>query len=142
MQMLKSNDDAPLPWTSPEYVSLMRDIGEAPQGDRGTHRGDEEVPRDVYQDLMRREKRVLDTVDRVVNDSRKTAASSSGIAAMPFRDMLRKAMATGRVVLDDLVDARSISDVQHALLDDDRKIFVGGGLVAVAVAAALINAFA
>lgn len=135
----------PLPWNDPEYVRFVQALENNSNNlaslDGGGSPGKAEGPSEVYQSLINREKRALDTVDRVVNDARKTALASTQLVDMPMRALADRALHTGRSILDDLVDAGSADDVRVALLSGDRKVFLGGTLVLIAVAAALVASF-
>lgn len=139
---------APLPWNDPEYVrfvsalegsaNLVSTDGMLGQGVGG--RGPE-GPSEVYQSLIKQERRALDTVDRVVNDARKTALASTQLVDLPIRDLAYRAMHTGRTILDDLVNANSATDVKTALVSGERKVFLGAAFILLAIAAALVSSF-
>lgn len=145
------NDDRPdptipLPWNDPEYVRFVQAIQGSTNlvstdgmGNVGPSKSI--VPSDVYQSLMSQEKRALDTVDRVVNDARKTALRSSELVDLPMRDLGTRAMQMGKSIMDDLVVARDVADVRRALTAGDRKVFLGAALITVAVMAALVTSF-
>lgn len=142
---------APLPWNDPEYVRFVHALDDSSNlastdgmPDRGSDlvaAGRDAQPSEVYQSLINRERRALDTVDRVVNDARKTALASTQLIDMPVRALMHRAMGTGRSVLDDLVVAKSGQDVGDALLSGERKVFFGVALILVAIAAALVTSF-
>lgn len=143
---VSSEKGAPLPWNDPEYVrfvqalegstNLISDNGMGPidQGVRAS-------PSEVYQSLINRETRSLDTVDRVVNDARKTALASTQLIDMPVRALAVRAMSAAKSIMDDLVVASDFDDIQKALLLGDRKVFLGAVLIVVAIAAALVTSF-
>lgn len=135
---------APLPWNDPEYVrfvSALEGSANLVSTDGMGLQSGQSGPSDVYQSLLRQERRALDTVDRVVNDARKTALASTQLVDLPIRDLAFKAMHTGKSIMDDLVNANSASDVRVALVSGERKIFLGAALVVIAVAAALVTSF-
>lgn len=143
----------PLPWNDPEYVRFVQaldgstnlasstglPVNESPG--QSSQSVNSKAPSEVYQSLIDRETRALDTVDRVVNDARKTALASTQLVDMPVRALAFKAMQTGKAIMDDLVEAGSAQQVQVALLSGDRKVFFGATLILVAVAAALVTSF-
>jgi hypothetical protein len=95
----------------------------------GTDRGD-----DVYQHLMSRERRVLDTVDRVVNDAAKSDARADTLASMPLHELAMRSVSAVRSVFEDLVACRTLDDLRRALtIEQARRPFVGLALVAAAV---------
>lgn len=143
---------APLPWNDPEYVRFVQALdnsrnltstdGMQARGSRsGGFPSRDAAPSEVYQSLIQHERRALDTVDRVVNDARKTALASTQLVDMPVRALAYRAMATGRSVMDDLLLANSTEDVTHALVSGDRKVFLGAALIVIAIAAALVTSF-
>jgi hypothetical protein len=93
-----------------------------------------------YQHLMSREKRVLDTVDRLVNDSWRKDADSRSFLQLPLHEIGVRVMSTTTSLLDDLVAARSAQQVFAAFATGDRKIYVGVLLVALALALFFISA--
>lgn len=134
---------APLPWNDPEYVRFVQALDNSNNlvSSNGGVPGRQKGPSEVYQSLINREKRALDTVDRVVNDARKTALASTQLVDMPIRALVHRGLITGRSILDGLVDAKDVSDVQQALFSGDRKVFLGAALILIAVAAALVTSF-
>jgi hypothetical protein len=97
---------------------------------------------DVYSDLMSRERRVLDTVDRVVNDAIETRRnrSSSSLSGMPVHEVAMRTMGAVRSLWDDLINAASLEDVVTALIDPSRVLFLGIAIVALAVLMAIVLA--
>lgn len=142
-------NNAPLPWNDPEYVRFVQALdGQSNKisSDGMSRKGmgqDEKntSPSEVYQSLLKRERRALDTVDRVVNDARKTELASLELVDLPMRDLARRAMTTGKSMMDDLVEANCAADIGHALVSGDRKVFLGGALIIIAIASALVSSF-
>lgn len=131
----------PLPWNDPEYVRFVQALDSGGEVEGTGNPGNPGKPSEVYQSLIDRETRALDTVDRVVNDARKTALASTRLVDMPVRALASRTLRTGIEIMDDLVEAGTASDVRDALLSGDRKVFVGSALVVVAIAAALVASF-
>ena len=89
--------------------------------------------KDVYGNLMSTEERVLDTVDRVVNDARLQTTNQDSFLHMSLFD---NAAATARTLHDTFLDlsrVRSARDVQLAFIKKDRLLYLGVVLVLVAV---------
>jgi hypothetical protein len=97
---------------------------------------------DVYSDLMSRERRVLDTVDRVVNDAIETRRnrSSSSLSGMPVHEVAMRTMGAVRSLWDDLINAASLEDVMTALTDPSRVLFLGIAMVTLAAMMAIVLA--
>ena len=119
----------PLPFDSQsEYRKLLESVTE-----------DKHKPNQVgsdmdqYQYLMSRERRVLDTVDRVVNDSISTRNEGSTLLGLPIHVLAMRTAGSMRALLDDLVNSRSIEDVIKALYDPIRRPYVGIALIAAGV---------
>ena len=103
---------------------------------------------DAYQQLMARERRVLDTVDRIVNDAERGAAERDigGPAAalargdMPAHEVLMRTAGSVRLLFEDLVACRSMEDVRRTLLGVDRsqRPFLGLALIALAALLAML----
>ena len=111
---------------SEEYRKLLA-VAEGRERERdGTKQED-------YQYLMSRERRVLDTVDRVVNDSIATREAAEGLLTMPLHLLAMRSAGALRGLLDDLVASRSLEDARRALSDRKRLPFIGVAMIAVAV---------
>lgn len=136
--------NVPLPWNDPEYVRFVQAL-EGGNNKASTEYGNSGVtqdllpPSEIYQSLMSKERRALDTVDRVVNDARKTELRSQSLIDMPLNDLLRLVAKTMRLIMTDLIDAQNISDVVRALTMGDRKIVLGTALVLIAIVAAVVK---
>ena len=98
---------------------------------------------DAYQQLMSRERRVLDTVDRVVNDDVARRSARSGILSMSLAELCFRCVSALRGLFDDLIDAasaRSLADALAALRNPHRLPFLGVTLVALALMLAALQA--
>lgn len=145
---------APLPWNDPEYVRFVQALDNSDSsnkvstdgmpggGDIANGRSQPATrPSEVYQSLLNRERRALETVDRVVNDARKTELASYELVDLPMRDLAVRAMKTGKSIMDDLVEANNATEIGRALVAGDRKVFLGAALIMIAVASALVTSF-
>lgn len=108
-----------------EYQELM-DIIER----RGKH-GEE-----VYGNLMNVEGRVLDTVDRVVNDARLQSIENSSFLNMSLMQIAGKTSQVMRDIYVDMYRVNSFSGFLHALTKNNRRLYLG--LVIVIISAVLI----
>jgi hypothetical protein len=89
---------------------------------------------EVYQKLMGRERRVLDTVDRVVNDAeQRRARREDGLLGMPMHEVAMRTIGAVRQLLDDLLDSRTLADLQAALANEQRRRYLGVALIALAL---------
>ena len=121
-----------------EYRDLLDVV--AAQGMPEARRAGLAVPNgadlDPYQQLMQRERRVLDTVDRVVNDDIERRSSKTGLLGMSIAELCYRTVSAVRGLFDDLVDAASAhspADLVAALTNPHRMPFLGVALVAVAL---------
>lgn len=126
-----------------EYRKLLDTVA-AEDSRRGNVRRTMQSARDldVYQSLMSREKRVLDTIDRVVNDDIQRRATSSSLAGMPLHELCYRTIESIRGLFDDLITAassRSWEDVLAALRNQHRMPFIGIALVTIGLVLAAIN---
>lgn len=145
MGQREAEADSPMPWNDPEYVRFVQaldgqtnKVSTSGMSDRGDVN---QKPSEVYQSLLNRERRALDTVDRVVNDARKTELASLELVDLPIRDLARRAMTTGKSMMDDLVEANNAYEFRDALVSGDRKVFLGAVLIIIAIASALVTSF-
>lgn len=101
---------------------------------------------DVYQNLMAREQRVLDTVDRVVNDASRRRRGSRGsrkkraFLNLTVHQVGVRTIAAARGLLDDLVAVRKPVDLYNALLHPERAVYLGVMLLLLAMCVAFVNA--
>jgi hypothetical protein len=95
---------------------------------------------DAYQHLLSRERRVLDTVDRVVNDARRSEVRRTPFLRLPLHVIGMRTLSALRGLLDDLVEARSLTDVRDALMQEDRKVYLGTCLLLLAFCLMVIQA--
>jgi hypothetical protein len=121
-------EPVPTPWQDPQYRAFMDII--APREPSDTRSG---AQPEAYQALMATERRVLDTVDRVVNDARWVDTRDAQFVNLPLSVIGTRAMAAGKAIVTDLVAARTPTQAAAALLHGDRKIYVGLALVALAL---------
>ena len=111
-----------------EYQQLLKAVTKA-----GT-----KADADPYQKLMRKERRVLDTVDRIVNDRRQQAVAASSLAGLTVSQHAARFVAVMRGLLDDLTAARTVHDVLRAVTREDRQLYLGVALIMTAVLGMLI----
>lgn len=123
-----------------ELIALIQPTREQDRakGRRGGGRSDSDEG-NVYQQLMARERRVLDTVDRVVNDRARARTEETSIVGKSVGQHWAALVGTARGLLDDLTAARHIRDVLTALLREDRRFYLGVALVLLAVACLLLE---
>ena len=95
---------------------------------------------EVYQQLMAKEQRVLDTVDRVVNDSKRVERQATTLMTMPLHELTMRMMAAVRGLMDDLLASRSAAEVGAALAKEDRRIYLGVCLLALGFLLAFVQA--
>ena len=80
---------------------------------------------DVYQALMEKERRVLDSIDRIVSSKDASQAESEDVVRMPIHKIAIKCIGATQTLLDDLVSARSIHDAIRAFTAHERRIYIG-----------------
>jgi hypothetical protein len=95
---------------------------------------------DVYQRLMAREQRVLDTVDRVVNDAEHRARRDTTFLHLSLHQVGMRTMAAARELLDDLAAVRSFRDAYVALTHPERAVYLGVLILLLAMCAAFVEA--
>ena len=89
---------------------------------------------DAYHRLMQKETRVLETVDRVVNQMRHDVVEKSTFLNMSLTEIFVRTMHVLQNVLDELLHIRKPMDIVYVLWDGDRKIYMGILLIAIAFA--------
>ncbi len=94
---------------------------------------------DPYQRLMAQEGRVLDTVDRVVNERARAATQATSILSMSIAQHGARFVGVLRGLLDDLTAAQDAQAVARAFWQEDRRLYLGVALVAIALLALLVD---
>lgn len=126
---------------SEEYRKLLELTAAEPSSGGRERRASRAVSgeSDAYQALMAKERRVLDTVDRVVNDSiLSRAAAESALFGMPVHELVMRTVGAMRALFDDLVASRTLAEAGAAVRDPQRRPFLGVALVAAAVFAGML----
>lgn len=95
---------------------------------------------EVYQYLMARERRVLDTVDRVVNDARRVEEKHTSLLEMPLQEVIMRAMSALKGLFQELLAARSLAEAKEAFAHGERRVFLGVCLVLLGFCLAFIQA--
>jgi hypothetical protein len=110
-----------------DYMQIVSDLYANDGGD------------DLYQSLMRRERNVLNTVNRVANDVRADASAYDGFLRMPLPALLQRFHTSLMAVGSGLGSAKTAADVHRAVFSEDRSIYVGVLLVVVALFLLLVQ---
>lgn len=120
-----------------EYRSLLQLVAKEKKKKNAAE--SDEKPLDVYQQLMAKERRVLDTVDRVVNDAEERRLQETVIHRMPVHEILMRTIGALRALWDDLIASTSVKDVLDAISDRSRMPFLGISLISISVFIAVVN---
>ena len=123
---------------SKEYSKEYRDLLDAIET-RGKYRNDGKEAGELYHSLMKRERRVLDTVDRIVNDDKRRRSEASSFLNMPLHRIGIKIVAVVRGVMDDLINVRNLEDLKKIIRSTERKIYFGIFIILVAILALIID---
>ena len=109
----------------PEHDAAIASIGRLTEGsadDRG----------DAYAELMKKEDRVLRTVNRVVNAARERVATDELITSRTLANIAMDMMRTFHLIMHDLLHARTPLALFKAVSDGPRKIYIGLLLIGIA----------
>lgn len=90
-------------------------------------------PQDVYEELMKKEEKVLDTINRVVNYSNERETVKSEYMNMSINEHVHTLFKVVKQVQNDLFKAKSLKDVSATMLADDNMFYIGCLLVFVAI---------
>jgi hypothetical protein len=112
-----------------EYQELMDIIAR-----RGQH-GEE-----VYGNLMNVENRVLDTVDRVVNDARLQTSTRNSFLNMSMLEIAAKTAFVLRDTYRDLFRVSSVRDFKNVFTKQNRPMYLGIILVLLALMLMVVDA--
>lgn len=95
---------------------------------------------DAYSRLMATERRVLDTVDRIVNEARTESHRRRLFTQMSLSEILDVMQRTLRQVFEEVMRARHPRDVWQTVSKMDRRICLGLVLVFAAVTIMVVEA--
>jgi len=97
---------------------------------------------EVYSNLMNVEQRVLDTVDRVVNDARLQEIERNSFLNMSLLEIAGKTAQVLRDTYLDMYRVRSVRDFVRAFTKRSRRIYLGIVLVLISIILLVLNATA
>lgn len=98
--------------TNMEYKDLMNLLNKAD-------------PKDVYEELIKKEDNVLNTINRVVNHSNEKEIKMQEFTNMSLDDIIHKLFWNLRLITNELYSIKTVQDLGKSLLKDDRKIYIG-----------------
>jgi len=116
------------PWRAREYRSLLDIIHR-----RGL------AGQDRYSALMNKEQRVLDTVDRVVNDARLAQARQGSFLDMSLLQVVGRMGEVLREAWTEVIAARSPRAVLAVFTPPGRRVYFGAALVLAALFLAVFH---
>jgi tetrahydromethanopterin S-methyltransferase subunit A len=87
----------------------------------------------VYEELMKKEDHVLDTINRVVNFSNEKEKKSSEFLNKSINEHVHHFFWTMNNILADLSKVKNIQNFRKVLFKDDRQIYIGILLVIIAL---------
>ena len=122
-----------------EYRTLLSLVSKEKKRERRPRKGKDVSQEDVYQQLMSKERRVLDTVDRVVNDAAERRHKETFLHRMPVHEIVMRTLGAVHALWDDLIMSKSIEEALEALSDKGRMPFIGISLIAIAIIVAVIH---
>lgn len=86
---------------------------------------DKSEPTHLYEELIKKEERVLQTVNRVVDYSNRKELQAKEFMNVPIGQAPWKFLATMLDILNDLIKARDVGQAARAMFKEDRIIHVG-----------------
>lgn len=90
-------------------------------------------PADIYEQLIKKEDRVLDTINRTINYSNEKQLDASEVFNMSLHEIIRRFFWTLRTIFHDLFRVKTGQDLWQVMLKDDRKIYLGTLLLCVCI---------
>ncbi len=88
--------------------------------------------KDVYTELMKKEKKVLDTVNRVVNQDNENTKESLLFINLSISDLIARFAYNWQNIFQELIIDKKFADLPLILFDKERKFYVGIMLLIVA----------
>ena len=95
---------------------------------------------ELYQELMAKEQNVLATVNRVVNQKKRTTVRDEQFVNMPLMAVVLRFGTVMSTLIADMVKARSVGKAWAAVRREDRGIYVGLLLIVVALFLLVVQA--
>jgi hypothetical protein len=89
--------------------------------------------REIYEELMKKEENVLDTVNRVVNYSNEKEVKSKEFMNMSLDQIIHKFFWNIKLIFSELLSAKTIQDASKVVLKEDRRIYIGLLLVIISI---------
>ena len=87
----------------------------------------------VYEELMKKEDRVLDTINRVVNFSNEKEIKASEFLNKSINEHAHHFFWTLQNIIADLSKVKNVQTLKKTLFKDDRQIYIGVLLVIIAL---------
>jgi hypothetical protein len=88
---------------------------------------------EIYEELIKKEDHVLDTINRVVNYSNEKEAKTKEFLNMSLDKIIHTFFWNLKLMFDELSSVKSIQDFSKVFLRDDRKIYLGMLLVIISI---------
>lgn len=89
-------------------------------------------PKEIYEELMKKEEKVLDTVNRVVNYSNEKELKETEFLNKTVAQHIYGLFWAMKGIISELYHIKTIQDVKKTLMRDDRIIYVGIMLLCIA----------
>jgi ferritin len=90
-------------------------------------------PTEIYEELIKKEDKVLDTINRVVNVSNEKDTKSKEFLNLSFNDIIHKFFWNISLIFSEITHIQTIQDIPKVLFKNDRKIYVGLLLVLLSI---------
>lgn len=90
-------------------------------------------PTEIYSELMGKEEHVLDTINRVVNQSNEKEIKGTEFLNLSLLEITQKLFWNMQLTLHELYEVRTFQDLKKVFLKDDRKIYIGIVLVLISM---------
>lgn len=81
--------------------------------------------REIYQELMSKEKHVLDTINRVVNVSNEQETASKEFGNLSLNEVLHNFLWHMQLTTQEMFQVKTIRDLKKVFTKDDRIIYIG-----------------
>jgi hypothetical protein len=89
--------------------------------------------REIYEELMKKEENVLDTINRVVNYSNEKEVKSKEFLNMSLDEIIHKFFWNIKLIFGELLSVKTVQDFSKIVYKDDRRIYIGLLLVIISI---------
>jgi hypothetical protein len=90
-------------------------------------------PKEVYEELVGKEKNILDTINRVIDFSNEKEIKSKEFTNMSLNEIIHKFYWNFQLMWRELYNVKTLQDLNKLFTKEDRPIYIGLFLVLISI---------